>query len=87
VQKIVRLHLVHLNRSCFKHAETAKGAANITATLTIGPDGLPQTVTTAGDDPAVARCVEGHLRAWHFPAGCTQKISIPLRFPLRFREE
>jgi len=87
VQKIVRLHLMHLNRSCFEHAETAKAAANVTATLTIGPDGLPQTVTTAGDDPSVAQCVEGHVRAWHFPAGCTQKISIPLRFPLRFREE
>jgi eukaryotic-like serine/threonine-protein kinase len=87
VQKIVKLHLMHLNRSCFERAETAKAAVNVTATLTIGPDGLAQAVTTAGDDPSVAQCVEGHLRAWHFPAGCTQKISIPLRFPLRSREE
>lgn len=87
LQKIVKIHLMRLNRTCFEHDETGRASANITATLTIGPDGMPQTVTALGDDPPVAQCVEGHLRAWHFPAGCTQKISIPLRFPLRSREE
>jgi hypothetical protein len=75
---------MHLNRTCFERSETDRSSVSVNAALTIGVDGLPQNVTAVGDDPAVAQCVEGHLRGWRFPAaGCTQKISIPFRFPLR----
>jgi serine/threonine protein kinase len=84
VQKVVRFHLIHLNRSCFERVEPSKASVNINAMVTIGADGVPQTVTASGDDPSVAQCVEGHVRLWHFPAaGCTQKTAIPFRFPLR----
>ena len=84
VQKVVRFHLIHLNRSCFERLEPSKASVAISATVAIGADGVPQTVTASGDDPSVAQCVEGHVRLWHFPAaGCTQKMVIPFRFPLR----
>jgi len=84
VQKVMRLHLTRLNRMCFERNETDRSSVNVNATLTIGVDGVPQTVTAFGDDTAVSQCVETHLRGWRFPAaGCTEKISIPLRFPLR----
>jgi serine/threonine protein kinase len=84
LQRIVRVHAMHLNRTCFERSETDRSSVNVKAALTIGVDGLPQNVTAVGDDPTVAQCVEGHLRGWRFPAaGCTQKISIPFRFPLR----
>jgi serine/threonine protein kinase len=84
VQKVVRVHLIRLNRSCFERVEPSKASVNISAMVTIGADGVPQTVTASGDDPSVAQCVEDHIRLWHFPAaGCTQKTAIPFRFPLR----
>jgi tRNA A-37 threonylcarbamoyl transferase component Bud32 len=84
VQKIVRLHQARLNRACFERNETDRSFVNVNATLTIGVDGAAETVTATGDDPAVSQCVETHLRGWHFPVeGCTEKISIPFRFPLR----
>jgi hypothetical protein len=84
VQKVMRPHLTRLNRMCFARNETDRSSVNVNATLTIGVDGVPQTVTASGDDTAVSQCVETHLRGWRFPAaGCTEKISIPFRFPLR----
>jgi hypothetical protein len=80
----VRLHQARLNRACFERNETDRSFVNVNATLTIGVDGAAETVTATGDDPAVSQCVETHLRGWHFPVeGCTEKISIPFRFPLR----
>ncbi len=84
VQKVVRLHLTRINRACFERNETDRSSVNVNATLTIGGDGVPQIVTASGDDTAVSQCVETHLRGWRFPAaGCTEKITIPFRFPAR----
>ena len=84
LQRIVRLHVTHLNRTCFERNESERSSASVNVTLTIGADGLPQNVAAVGDDPSIAQCVEGHLRQWRFPAaGCTEKIKIPFRFPLR----
>jgi hypothetical protein len=84
LQRIVRLHVTHLNRTCFERNESERSSASVNVTLTIGADGLPENVAAVGDDPSIAQCVEGHLRQWRFPAaGCTEKIKIPFRFPLR----
>jgi hypothetical protein len=84
LEKLVHQHMPHLNRMCFERSESERSSVDVNATVAIGADGFPLSVTTTGDDPSVARCVETHVRLWHFPAvGCTQKISIPLRFRSR----
>jgi tRNA A-37 threonylcarbamoyl transferase component Bud32 len=84
LEKLVHQHMTHLNRMCFERSESERPSVDVNATVAIGADGFPLSVTTTGDDPSVARCVETHVRLWHFPVvGCTQKISIPLRFRTR----
>jgi eukaryotic-like serine/threonine-protein kinase len=86
-QRTVRLHFLGL-RHCYERSRVFGSPVNVDVTLTVSTDGLPENVTATGDDPPVARCVEGHVRLWHFAAmGCTQRISIPLRFPLSARAE
>jgi serine/threonine protein kinase len=84
VQKIVRPHLLRLDRSCFELLEPSKSTVNVTVSLSVGADGFPEGVTGTGDDPSVAQCVEGHVRTWRFPvSGCSRRVSIPFHFPLR----
>jgi serine/threonine protein kinase len=87
VQRMVRLHVLGLRR-CYERSRVFGSPVNIEVTLTVTADGLAENVTATGDDPPVARCVEGHVRLWHFAAmGCMQRISVPLRFPLPARAE
>jgi hypothetical protein len=84
---MVRLHVLGLRR-CYERSRVFGSPVNVEVTLTVSADGLAENVTAMGDDPPVARCVEGHVRLWHFAAmGCTQRISVPLRFPLPARAE
>lgn len=81
VQQVIGMHSVGLRRSCWERSTSAKQTANITVSLTIGADGTSQGVSASGDDPAVASCIAGDVKNWHFPAmGCSQRTAIPFHF-------
>jgi hypothetical protein len=81
VTQVIGMHSVGLRRSCWERNTSSKLAANVTVSLTIGGDGSAQGVSASGDDPAVANCIAGDVRNWHFPAmGCSQKTAIPFHF-------
>ena len=81
VQQTVGLHTVAVRRTCWDKNPSNKPAANVTLSLTVGPDGSPQGISASGDEPSVATCIASDAHQWHFPAmGCSQAISIPFHF-------
>jgi predicted Zn finger-like uncharacterized protein len=81
ILQVIGLHQVAIRRSCWERSSTNKPAVNISVTLTIGNDGVPQSASASGDDPSVAKCIESDIRGWRFPAmGCSQTTSIPFKF-------
>ncbi|MGA2450947.1 MAG: GYF domain-containing protein [Polyangiaceae bacterium] len=81
VQQVIAQHQTAIRRTCWERNQSDKPAASVAVALTIGPDGSPQGVSVTGDDPTVAKCIEGDLHSWHFPAmGCAQKTAFSLKF-------
>jgi predicted Zn finger-like uncharacterized protein len=81
VSQTLAQHQIALRRTCWERNPSAKGSANVTVSLTVGGDGTAQNVSSTGDDPSVAHCIENDVKNWHFPAmGCSQKIAVPFKF-------
>jgi predicted Zn finger-like uncharacterized protein len=81
VQQVIGQHRVALQRACWERIASQKPSANVTVSLTVGADGSAQGVSASGDDLTVAKCIEGDVRGWRFPAmGCSQPTSIPFHF-------
>jgi len=53
-------------------------------TISVGPTGSVQNVTTSGDPkgyPGLAPCIAGRVRAWQFPAtGGSTTVNVPFVF-------
>ncbi len=81
VQQVIGLHQLAIRRSCWERNPTVKPTVNVSVSLTVGPDGSAQSVSTSGDEASVAKCIENDVRAWHFPAmGCSQKTGFSFKF-------
>jgi predicted Zn finger-like uncharacterized protein len=81
VQQVIGNHQVGVRRACWERNATTKLTVNVAVALTIGPDGSAQSVTTTGDEPSVAKCIENDVRSWRFPAmGCSQKTGFSFKF-------
>jgi hypothetical protein len=81
VSSVIGLHQPGIRRSCWERNPTTKPTVNVNVSLTIGPDGSPQSVNASADELTVAKCVENDVRTWHFPAmGCSQQTSFSFHF-------
>ena len=81
VQQVIGLHQLAIRRSCWERNPTSKPTVNVSVSLTVGPDGSAQSVSTSGDELSVAKCIENDVRGWHFPAmGCSQKTGFSFKF-------
>jgi hypothetical protein len=81
VQQVYGIHATGIRRACWDRNPTTRPATNVSVSLTVGPDGNAQDVTTSGDEPSVAKCIENEVRGWRFPSmGCSQKVNIPFHF-------
>jgi predicted Zn finger-like uncharacterized protein len=81
VAQVIGQHQAGIRRTCWERNQSAKGSVNVKVSLSIGPDGNPQSVSTEGEDLSVAHCIETDVRTWHFPPmGCSQKIMVPFKF-------
>ncbi len=82
IEGVVRSHQSGVKRTCFERIATDKtGTVQITVNATIGGSGAVQSVSAIGNDPAIAKCIEGAVRGWQFPAtGATSQIQIPFKF-------
>jgi hypothetical protein len=80
ILQVYGLHQAALRRVCWDRNPTSKLTVSVSADMTIGPDGVPQSVSASGDEPSVSKCIENEVRTWRFPAmGCTQKATVPFK--------
>lgn len=81
IERVVNSRKTAVKRVCLERNAGGAASTKVTATITIAPNGSVQNVSTAGDDPAVARCIEQQLRTWSFPApGEVKTVQIPFVF-------
>ena len=81
VQSAVAQHQTAIRRVCWDNANTHRNAANISVTLTLGPNGNVQSASVGGDDPVVAACVRSDVSRWMFaPGGCSQSVGFSFKF-------
>ncbi len=81
VTQVIGLHQPGIRRACWERNPTTKPTVNVSVSLTIGPDGSPQSVSASADESSVAKCVENDVRSWRFPAmGCSQQTSFSFHF-------
>jgi predicted Zn finger-like uncharacterized protein len=81
VQQVIGLHQLAIRRTCWERNPTVKPTVNVSVSLTVGPDGSAQGVSTSGDELSVAKCIESDVRGWRFPAmGCSQKTGFSFKF-------
>ena len=81
IERVVNARKAGVKRTCLDRAGSTAGSTKVTATITIAPNGSVQNVSTAGDEPVVAKCIEQQLRTWSFPApGEVKTVQIPFVF-------
>jgi predicted Zn finger-like uncharacterized protein len=88
-QSTVARYTGSVKRSCWQPALDARDpsaptSARVMVTITVGPSGSVQNVSTNGDPrgyPGLAGCIGGRVRAWQFPAtGGTTTVNVPFVF-------
>jgi serine/threonine protein kinase len=81
IERVVNSRKAGVKRTCLDRGGSAGGSTKVTASLTIAPNGSVQNVSTAGNDPSVAKCIEQQLRGWSFPPpGDVKQVQIPFVF-------
>ncbi len=89
IQATVSRYTGSVKRSCWQPAldsrdPTAPTSARVSVTITVGPSGNVQNVTTSGEPrgyPGLASCIAGRVRSWQFPAtGGTTTANVPFVF-------
>jgi hypothetical protein len=89
LSKTVSRYTPSVKRSCWQPAldmrtPDAPPTARVTATITVGPNGRVQNVTTSGDPKGyrgLATCIQTRVRNWEFPpAGGTTEFNVPFVF-------
>jgi serine/threonine protein kinase len=81
IERVVAMRKAGVKRVCLERSSSTASSTKITATLTIAPNGAVQSVSSVGDEPVVAKCIEQQLRNWSFPPpGETKTVQIPFVF-------
>jgi hypothetical protein len=81
IERVVSSRKSGVKRRCLERGDPSASSTKVTATITIAPSGAVQSVTAAGNDADVARCIESQLRTWSFPPpGEVKQVQIPFVF-------
>jgi predicted Zn finger-like uncharacterized protein len=89
IQATVAKYTGSVKRSCWQPAldsrdPSAPTSARVMVSITVGPSGSVQNVTTSGEPrgyPGLASCIAGRVRSWQFPAtGGTTTANVPFVF-------
>jgi hypothetical protein len=85
VSRVVAAHRTDVRRACWDGSTHGAGdvKANVEMAVVIAPDGRVVSATGTGSDPALARCVEGQMGTWRFPAhprGEQTTVRVPFFF-------
>jgi len=90
VERVVAAHRAGIKRTCWERSRADEpllpASANVTVRVTIGADGTVLSSSSSGNDAALAKCLEGQIKTWRFPAkgtgqdGAPTIVSIPFKF-------
>ena len=82
VQRVVASHQNGVKRTCWERGGgDSKSSVNVTISAQVGPAGNVIGTSSSGDDPVVAKCIEGQVKGWMFSApGSTTTVNIPFKF-------
>jgi hypothetical protein len=81
IERVVNSRKAGVKRTCLDRSSSTASSTKVTATITIAPNGTVQSVSSAGDEPVVGKCIEQQLRSWTFPApGEVKQVQIPFVF-------
>jgi serine/threonine protein kinase len=81
IERVVNSRKAGVKRTCLDRSSSTASSTKVTATITIAPNGTVQSVSSAGDEPVVGKCIEQQLRTWTFPApGEVKQVQIPFVF-------
>ena len=82
VERVVASHRAGVKRTCWERGGAdQKSSVNVLVSATVAPDGSVAGTSSSGDDPVVAKCIEGQVRGWRFNApGSTTTVNIPFKF-------
>ena len=82
VQRVVSSHQSGVKRTCWERGGgDSKSSVNVTVSAQVGPAGNVIGTSSSGDDPVVAKCIEGQVKTWMFSApGSTTTVNIPFKF-------
>jgi hypothetical protein len=67
-----------VKRKCWDNAAESAPSANVSVAITVASNGTVTSASGSGSPPTVAKCVENHVRGWHFDG--TGKVVIPFHF-------
>ncbi len=81
IERVINSRKAGVKRTCLDRSTSTSPTTKVTTTLTIAPGGSVQNVTSASDDPAVAKCIEQQVSKWTFPPpGEVKTVQIPFVF-------
>lgn len=81
IEQTVRNYSLGVRRTCWERSGVQTPSVNINAKVTVVSSGQVSNVEATGNDPVVAKCIEGQVKSWHFPAsGETTTVNIPFKF-------
>ena len=81
VEGVVRNHSLGVRRTCWERGASSSPSANIMVSVSVGGTGNVTNASATGNDPAVAKCIEGAVRSWQFPpTGGSTTVNIPFHF-------
>lgn len=78
VGKTINTYKAAVKRKCWDNAGESAPSANVSVAITVGSNGSVTAASGSGTPPAVAKCVENHVRGWHFDG--TGQVVIPFHF-------
>ncbi|MFO0679341.1 MAG: GYF domain-containing protein [Polyangiaceae bacterium] len=82
INSVVSARRIAVKRQCWEKSDTQTSSVSVTATVTVGPQGQVQNVTSSGNEPTIGRCIETDIKKnWKFPpTGGVSTVAIPFKF-------
>lgn len=86
VKAVIANHRLAVKRTCWDRSEAARttGRAHVRVMVTVSPQGTVSSISSSGDPPAFAKCVENEVQRWAFPA---PKTATTVVIPFVFQKE
>ncbi len=81
IEGVVANRKLGVRRQCWDKITNHPPSVKVVARVNVNGSGTVTNVSTDGNDPVVAKCIEGQVRGWTFPpTGASSTVDIPFTF-------